>query len=75
VCNLTASVHGAGQLPCTVADNVAQGMELLSSTTGVDLAQLLQGLAGRGTAKIPEQVEPSTPAPAEPSRIKVDTTE
>ncbi|WP_073945965.1 flotillin family protein [Streptomyces kebangsaanensis] len=69
------STDGAGQLSRTVADNVAQGMELLSSTTGVDLAQLLQGLAGRGTAKTPEQVEPSAPAPAEPSRIKVDTTE
>jgi flotillin len=44
------STDGAGQLPRTVANNVAQGMELLSSTTGVDLAQLLQGLAGRGTA-------------------------
>ncbi|MFI9822131.1 flotillin family protein [Streptomyces sp. NPDC052013] len=42
------STDGAGQLPRTVADNVAQGMELLSSTTGVDLAQLLQGLAARG---------------------------
>ncbi|WP_112466900.1 flotillin family protein [Streptomyces triticisoli] len=69
------STDGAGQLPRTVADNVAQGMELLSSTTGVDLAQLLQGIAGRGTAKLPEQAAPSTPAPAEPSRIKVDTTE
>jgi flotillin len=26
------------------ADNVAQGMELLSSTTGVDLASLLEGI-------------------------------
>lgn len=42
------STDGAGQLPRTVADNVAQGMELLSSTTGVDLTQLLQGLAHRG---------------------------
>ncbi|PZG95944.1 flotillin [Streptomyces sp. NTH33] len=69
------STDGAGQLPRTVANNVAQGMELLSSTTGVDLAQLLQGLAGRGTAKVPEQVEPSTPASAERSHVKVDSTE
>ncbi|GAA2568007.1 MULTISPECIES: flotillin family protein [Streptomyces] len=61
------STDGAGQLPRTVADNVAQGMELLSSTTGVDLAQLLQGLARRGT--------PTTPAPAEPAKGKVDITE
>ncbi|CAL9649872.1 hypothetical protein SUDANB176_06588 [Streptomyces sp. enrichment culture] len=61
------STDGAGQLPRTVADNVAQGVELLSSTTGVDLAQLLQGLARRGT--------PATPAPVEPANGKVDTTE
>ncbi|MGX4688452.1 flotillin family protein [Streptomyces sp. JNUCC 63] len=69
------STDGAGQLPRTVADNVAQGMELLSSTTGVDLAQLLQNITGRGTTKLPEQAESSVPASAEPSHIKVDTTE
>ncbi|MFM9692735.1 flotillin family protein [Streptomyces europaeiscabiei] len=45
------STDGAGQLPRTVANNVAQGMELLSSTTGVDLAQLLQGLTQGRTGK------------------------
>ncbi|MFB6961665.1 flotillin family protein [Streptomyces sp. NPDC056309] len=69
------STDGAGQLPRAVADNVAQGMELLSSTTGVDLAQLLQGLSGRGTTKIPAQVESSAPASAEPSHGKIDITE
>lgn len=44
------STDGAVKLSRTVADNVAQGMELLSSTTGVDLAQLLKGL----TATTPE---------------------
>ncbi|MEV7869793.1 SPFH domain-containing protein [Streptomyces sp. NPDC088124] len=39
------STDGAGQLARTVADNVAQGVELLSSTTGVDLAELLKGVA------------------------------
>lgn len=38
------STDGAGKLPRTVADNVAQGMELLGSTTGVDLTRLLRGL-------------------------------
>ncbi|WP_149552143.1 flotillin family protein [Streptomyces marokkonensis] len=61
------STDGAGQLPRAVADNVAQGMELLSSTTGVDLAQLLQGLAQRG--------KPATPAPVEAGNGKVDITE
>lgn len=43
------STDGAGQLARTVADNVAQGVELLSSTTGVDLAELLKGIAGGKT--------------------------
>ncbi|MGW5394799.1 flotillin family protein [Streptomyces sp. NPDC003952] len=38
------STDGASRLSRTVTDNVAQGMELLSSTTGVDLAELLKGL-------------------------------
>ncbi|MCX5141345.1 MULTISPECIES: flotillin family protein [unclassified Streptomyces] len=42
------STDGASQLSRTVTDNVAQGMELLSSTTGVDLAALLQNLKGAG---------------------------
>ncbi|MDT0341546.1 flotillin family protein [Streptomyces litchfieldiae] len=47
------STDGAGQLPRTVADNVTQGMELLSSTTGVDLAALLSGLAARTAGGAP----------------------
>ncbi|GAA1011138.1 flotillin family protein [Streptomyces thermogriseus] len=79
------STDGAGRLPRAVADNVAQGLELLSSTTGVDLARLLQGIAERGTngtakapAKSPAQVEPSTPAASESSEAshhKADSTE
>lgn len=42
------STDGASQLSRTVTDNVAQGMELLSSTTGVDLAALLKNLKGGG---------------------------
>ncbi|MGW7414817.1 flotillin family protein [Streptomyces sp. NPDC054863] len=42
------STDGASQLSRTVTDNVAQGMELLSSTTGVDLAALLKGIAQKG---------------------------
>ncbi|MEV4875586.1 flotillin family protein [Streptomyces cyaneofuscatus] len=41
------STDGASQLARTVTDNVAQGMELLSSTTGVDVASLLQNLKNR----------------------------
>ncbi|MFG2417218.1 flotillin family protein, partial [Streptomyces goshikiensis] len=52
------STDGASKLSRTVADNVAQGMELLSSTTGVDLAQLLGSLT---TAKSPAVPETTTP--------------
>ncbi|MEU3265016.1 flotillin family protein [Streptomyces bacillaris] len=45
------STDGASQLARTVTDNVAQGMELLSSTTGVDLAALLENLKNRTTGE------------------------
>ncbi|MEV7679111.1 SPFH domain-containing protein [Streptomyces sp. NPDC088341] len=62
------STDGAGQLARTVADNVAQGVELLSATTGVDLAELLKGLAagrtggpgGTGAGAVPAQVPART---------------
>ncbi|MFE5212055.1 flotillin family protein [Streptomyces sp. NPDC056600] len=41
------STDGASQLSRTVTDNVAQGLELLSSTTGVDLPSLLKNLTQR----------------------------
>ncbi|MFD5494336.1 flotillin family protein [Streptomyces sp. NPDC001812] len=66
------STDGAGQLPRTVADNVAQGMELLSSTTGVDLGELLQGITRRGTPTVPA---PAERAPADPAGGKVDITD
>ncbi|WP_435597959.1 flotillin family protein [Streptomyces anulatus] len=57
------STDGASQLARTVTDNVAQGMELLTSTTGVDLAALLQNLKGR-TGTVPAPASPETPADA-----------
>ncbi|MEU8708256.1 SPFH domain-containing protein [Streptomyces sp. NPDC048565] len=57
------STDGASQLSRTVTDNVAQGMELLSSTTGVDLGALLQNLRGRtATADVPAPAGAPTPA-------------
>ncbi|MFE7324389.1 flotillin family protein [Streptomyces sp. NPDC057565] len=60
------STDGASQLSRTVADNVAQGMELLTATTGVDLAALLKNLKGGSTsdtaAEIPAQAPATTPA-------------
>ncbi|WP_314616678.1 flotillin family protein [Streptomyces stackebrandtii] len=50
------STDGASQLTRTVTDNVAQGMELLSSTTGVDLTQLLQGITQRKPVPAPATV-------------------
>ncbi|MFF3783009.1 flotillin family protein [Streptomyces sp. NPDC001933] len=54
------STDGASRLSRTVTDNVAQGMELLSSTTGVDLAALLKNLKGAAPrAEVPAQPEPT----------------
>ncbi|MEU8889351.1 SPFH domain-containing protein [Streptomyces sp. NPDC048442] len=62
------STDGASQLSRTVTDNVAQGMELLSSTTGVDLTALLKGIAQKGAAKSAKSAEsaeiPEQPVPA-----------
>ncbi|AWN32470.1 flotillin [Streptomyces sp. NEAU-S7GS2] len=56
------STDGASQLSRTVADNVAQGMELLSSTTGVDLAEMLRGITRRGAASKAEASVPERAA-------------
>ncbi|WP_326616331.1 SPFH domain-containing protein [Streptomyces decoyicus] len=56
------STDGASQLSRTVADNVAQGMELLSSTTGVDLAEMLKGITQRGAASKAETSVPERAA-------------
>ncbi|MFD7097750.1 flotillin domain-containing protein, partial [Streptomyces xanthophaeus] len=76
------STDGASKLSRTVADNVAQGMELLGSTTGVDLAQLLKGLTGTQPAASGAAASgagasgaaPSGAAPA-PSNGKIAITE
>lgn len=47
------STDGASQLSRTVADNVAQGVELLNATTGVDLAELLKGITRRKDGDAP----------------------
>ncbi|MEU6673072.1 SPFH domain-containing protein [Streptomyces sp. NPDC046925] len=59
------STDGASTLSRTVADNVAQGVELLSSTTGVDLAELLKGITGGTSATSPAPAAASAPASAE----------
>ncbi|MFE7462667.1 flotillin family protein [Streptomyces sp. NPDC057499] len=63
------STDGASQLSRTVTDNVAQGMELLSSTTGVDLAALLQNLQSKSGRK------PEVPAPAPAAETPIEITD
>ncbi|MFF7026094.1 flotillin family protein [Streptomyces klenkii] len=58
------STDGAGKLPRTVADNVAQGMELIGSTTGVDLTRLLKGLTADKTGATGEPVRDAGAAPS-----------
>ncbi|MFC9120174.1 flotillin family protein [Streptomyces sp. NPDC057067] len=64
------STDGASQLSRTVADNVAQGVELLNSTTGVDLAALLRNLQGKAEATESAPAAPSPSANGEEIQIK-----
>ncbi|MEW2175452.1 SPFH domain-containing protein [Streptomyces sp. NPDC005406] len=65
------STDGASQLSRTVTDNVAQGMELLSSTTGVDLAALLRNLKGANPKpEVPARTDTATAA-APNGRIEI----
>ncbi|MFJ1546644.1 flotillin family protein [Streptomyces sp. NPDC088246] len=70
------STDGASQLSRTVADNVAQGMELLSSTTGVDLAALLKNLKGGAAATASADLSDRAPdaAPAASVNGKIEIT-
>lgn len=66
------STDGASQLSRTVTDNVAQGMELLSSTTGVDLTALLKNLRGTTPkSEIPPQPETAAASTAQNGKIEV----
>ncbi|WP_329036738.1 SPFH domain-containing protein [Streptomyces sp. NBC_01725] len=66
------STDGASQLSRTVTDNVAQGMELLSSTTGVDLAELLKGLTRRASSTVPAKAAGAGTAKAPESNKKIE---
>ncbi|MFD9843811.1 SPFH domain-containing protein [Streptomyces parvus] len=61
------STDGASQLARTVTDNVSQGVELLSSTTGVDLASLLENLKNRTTTVPAPTTTPDASASASAS--------
>ncbi|MFF9571224.1 flotillin family protein [Streptomyces sp. NPDC014685] len=71
------STDGASQLSRTVTDNVAQGMELLSSTTGVDIAGLLKNLkAGKsGSAPAAPAEVPAQGAKGAASDGKIEITD
>ncbi|MFJ9061032.1 SPFH domain-containing protein [Streptomyces sp. NBC_00111] len=63
------STDGASQLSRTVTDNVAQGLELLNSTTGVDLGALLRNLQGKAGGSTTPAV-PAATANGEKIEIK-----
>ncbi|MCI3224502.1 flotillin family protein [Streptomyces sp. NP-1717] len=66
------STDGASRLSRTVTDNVAQGMELLTSTTGVDLAELLKGLTQRASSAEPAKAAGTGTPKAAESRKKIE---
>ncbi|WP_097991157.1 flotillin family protein [Streptomyces sp. f51] len=65
------STDGASQLARTVTDNVSQGMELLSSTTGVDLTSLLENLKNRTTTVPAPTATPDASASAANGEIEI----
>ncbi|AXE78836.1 flotillin family protein [Streptomyces atratus] len=65
------STDGASQLSRTVTDNVAQGMELLSSTTGVDLAALLKNLKGGAASATSADLPDAAPAASANGKIEI----
>ncbi|MEU6108604.1 SPFH domain-containing protein [Streptomyces albidoflavus] len=56
------STDGASKLSRTVVDNVTQGMELLQSTTGMDLTSVLKGITAKEGATVPAQAPNEAPA-------------
>ncbi|WYB31285.1 SPFH domain-containing protein [Streptomyces sp. SM1P] len=66
------STDGASQLARTVTDNVSQGMELLSSTTGVDLASLLENLKNRTTTVPAPTTTPDASASASAANGEIE---
>ncbi|MGG2460958.1 SPFH domain-containing protein [Streptomyces sp. RGM 3693] len=69
------STDGAGQLSRTVANNVAQGMELLGSVSGVDLAGMLKrvagGTGGHGASDAPVGASPASATASPNGKIEV----
>ncbi|MFE3591803.1 flotillin family protein [Streptomyces niveus] len=66
------STDGASQLSRTVTDNVAQGMELLTSTTGVDIGELLKGLSQKASSKQAPAKAAARPAKSSESDKKIE---
>ncbi|MET8731530.1 SPFH domain-containing protein [Streptomyces parvus] len=66
------STDGASQLARTVTDNVSQGVELLSSTTGVDLASLLENLKNRTTTVPAPTTTPDASASASAANGEIE---
>ncbi|MFB7184954.1 flotillin family protein [Streptomyces sp. NPDC056230] len=69
------STDGASRVSRTVTDNVAQGMELLSSATGVDLAALLKNLKGGADATPAGLPDRAADAPAATADGKIEITD
>ncbi len=70
------STDGAGALSRTVSANVAQGMQITSDLTGVDLGQLLKALANRvGGADIGDRFGDADTTKAPPPPLPPSLTE
>ena len=65
------STDGASQMSKTVTNNVVQGLELLSSTTGIDLTSLLSRIVnGKDDGQASSPAASAAPRPVEPSTVE-----
>ncbi len=66
------STEGASDLSRTVAANVAQGLEMGSDLTGVDIRALLGKLGGAAGAGTVEKPAPAAPGNGRPAPIDIN---
>ena len=68
------STDGASQLTKNAAQNVTQGLQLVSDLLGIDLAQLFRNLANQGVNTELQPTEPPASTPSVSRRAVPDST-
>jgi flotillin len=66
------STDGAGELPKQVTNNIVQTLELLKTSTGVDLQGLVDKYSGQSTAGASSASSTSSASAAPPAQVTSD---